>query len=416
MKEVPRRRTLTFDQVPAWIADNQFLRTGYRKEGQSFWSYLASLFHVHNETCNVWIHFLGAIFFVVLGFYITAIFVPGPTVHPHLPEAGPSLALLKQIETTKHDLLSLTAANRTDSLRHAISAKFEAIEASLGEYSSLVMGHVEGKAGLVVQNIRRNLRFLLAQLHEARRSFISEDSQEPSVVEKSRVFLERCLAKLKLGSLLHWEPHELEHYPLFVFLAGAISCLGFSAIFHLFHPINPVVCKVLHKLDYAGISLLNFGSSFAAFFYYFYCQSLGFWLSISFIFVGCFGTFVISLTDWIDRPEQTTFKGLMYGFLGISNLLPALFIVRLILLASEDNDHIPFGGHFVLLGLMGATYLFGLVFYILKIPERWVPYKFDFWCNSHAIWHFFVFTAAAEHFVALVELYGHRQHVHCLSC
>lgn len=415
MKEAPRKRTIPFEQVPSWIAENQFLRSGYRRDGLSFWAYLGSLFRFHNETCNVWLHLLGAIFFVVLGCYITVLFVPGPTIHSHLPEADSAHQVLHKIERTKHDLvLALAASNQTVDFRESIASKFSAIEESLDEYSDYVIHKIEGKAEAVVRNIRRNLRFLLSKLQEARIGFTSGSSDEAAVVEESRGFIRGCLDRL--GAFLHSEPHQLEHYPLFVFLGGAISCLGFSALFHLFHPINPTVCKILHKLDYAGISLLNFGSSFAAFFYYFYCHEVGFWLSISFISVGCFGTFGISLTDWIDRPEQTTFKGLMYGFLGISNLIPAVFIFRMILLASEENDHIPFGADFVLLLSMGATYLFGLVFYILKIPERWVPYKFDIWFNSHAIWHFFVFLAAAEHFGALFLLYDRRQTIHCLKC
>jgi adiponectin receptor len=417
MKEIHHKRTLPFEQVPSWIAENRYLRTGYRKEGLSFWAYVGSLFRFHNETCNVWLHLFGAIFFVVLGCYITVLFVPGPTVHPHLAETGPAHEFLHKIEKTKHDLvLALATTNHTADVRDSIVAKLHAIEESLNQYSSHVVQKIEGKADAVVRNIRRNLRFLLNKLQEARAGLSSNSTIEGAVLQESRGFIEGCLERLRLGAFLHTEPHQLEHYPLFIFIAGAISCLGFSAVYHLFHPINPTVCKILHKLDYAGIALLNFGSSFAAFFYYFYCHGIGFWLSIGFIFVGCFSTFAISMTDWIDHPAHTTFKGLMYGFLGISNLIPAVFIFRMIMLASEENDHLPFGADFIVLLLMGATYLFGLVFYILKIPERWVPYKFDIWCNSHAIWHFFVFLAAAEHFWALFLLYDRRQTIHCLKC
>jgi len=139
MKEIHHKRTLPFEQVPSWIAENRYLRTGYRKEGLSFWAYVGSLFRFHNETCNVWLHLFGAIFFVVLGCYITVLFVPGPTVHPHLAETGPAHEFLHKIEKTKHDLvLALATTNHTADVRDSIVAKLHAIEESLNQYSSQV--------------------------------------------------------------------------------------------------------------------------------------------------------------------------------------------------------------------------------------------------------------------------------------
>lgn len=417
MSESLRKRTVSYQETPRWIADNHFLKTGYRTHGESFWEYLRSLFRPHNETLNIWIHFLGAVFFIVIGFYITTLFVSGETVHPHLDDSKHTAAIASTIQV-HHEELARTIREEigsptfTDKVLHNI----QKIEDSLVEYYHHVVPLVEGKAGNLVQSIRRNSQFLIRKIKDFKLKTLSDSLGPSNLLDAARNFVDDCLHPKKIGSLLHVEPRHLEHYPLYVFLMGAVSCLGFSTLFHWFHPINKTVNKILHKLDYAGISLLNFGSSFAIFYYYFYCEPFYFWVASTFIFVGCFGTFIVGLTDWIDLPEQTTFKGLMYGFLGISNVVPALFILYLIAQASEDNHHLPLGAEFFLLLLMAATYLSGLVFYILRIPERWVPYKFDIWCNSHAIWHMFVFLAALEHFVSLLYLYESRRDIHCFHC
>ena len=130
----------------------------------------------------------------------------------------------------------------------------------------------------------------------------------------------------------------------------------------------------------------------------------------------CSVVFVISLTDWIDLPEYTSFKGLMFGFLGISNFIPAIFIFYMIVASSDANDHLNFGIEIILILGMGVTYLTGLAFYIKKFPEKKNPVKFDIWFHSHTIFHIFVFFAALEHFFALKYLYNKRRHMDCYWC
>jgi adiponectin receptor len=61
--------------------------------------------------------------------------------------------------------------------------------------------------------------------------------------------------------------------------------------------------------------------------------------------------------------------------------------------------------------LMFLLYGAGLLFYLLRIPERWYPGHFDYWLNSHQIWHMFVLGAAVCHFFACVAMYQRYQHM-----
>lgn len=59
------RRTLRYlhiDEVPAYIRDNEFIKSGYRW-GSSYKDNWKSLFKIHNETVNIWTHLLGAAYF-----------------------------------------------------------------------------------------------------------------------------------------------------------------------------------------------------------------------------------------------------------------------------------------------------------------------------------------------------------------
>lgn len=57
---------LNFEQLPTWLQDNAYLRTGYRAPSSSVWRSLASSFGIHNETVNILSHFVGAVAFLIL--------------------------------------------------------------------------------------------------------------------------------------------------------------------------------------------------------------------------------------------------------------------------------------------------------------------------------------------------------------
>ena len=71
----------SFDKLPQWLQDNEYLTHEHRPPMNSFRGCFKSMFRMHTETWNIWTHFLGFIFFVVLclgiyvyGDYITFLF------------------------------------------------------------------------------------------------------------------------------------------------------------------------------------------------------------------------------------------------------------------------------------------------------------------------------------------------------
>ncbi|KIJ35760.1 hypothetical protein M422DRAFT_180317, partial [Sphaerobolus stellatus SS14] len=60
-------RTLTWREVPAWMQDNEFILTGYRRQQDSVRGCMHTIFaYTHNETINIHTHLWGAVLFLYL--------------------------------------------------------------------------------------------------------------------------------------------------------------------------------------------------------------------------------------------------------------------------------------------------------------------------------------------------------------
>ncbi|KAI0873180.1 hemolysin-III protein [Hypoxylon argillaceum] len=56
-----KARTVTWKQISEWQLDNKYILSGYRPEKASYLEILTSLTFLHNETCNVYTHLVGAL-------------------------------------------------------------------------------------------------------------------------------------------------------------------------------------------------------------------------------------------------------------------------------------------------------------------------------------------------------------------
>lgn len=53
---------ISWDDLPAWRHDNAYIISGYHQARASYQHCARSIFHLHNESVNIWTHLLGAIF------------------------------------------------------------------------------------------------------------------------------------------------------------------------------------------------------------------------------------------------------------------------------------------------------------------------------------------------------------------
>ena len=61
-------RTMAWEEAEEWQRDNPYIRYGYRPGTASFTGLLKSMTMLHNETFNVYSHFIGALFVPFLAF------------------------------------------------------------------------------------------------------------------------------------------------------------------------------------------------------------------------------------------------------------------------------------------------------------------------------------------------------------
>lgn len=131
--------------------------------------------------------------------------------------------------------------------------------------------------------------------------------------------------------IIHPDINDLNQHisriPIFIFLTSAILCLLFSALFHLFRSMNKKTYDKMHRLDYAGISLLIFGSTFPPLVYCFYCKPIYYIIYETLIGGACLTVFVISFFDALHSPEYRKLKGVLYGSLGIFAGLPIFHLI-----------------------------------------------------------------------------------------
>jgi len=125
--------------------------------------------------------------------------------------------------------------------------------------------------------------------------------------------------------------------------------------------------------------------------------------------VSCFGVFIALLFEKFHTQEYQAIKGAMFGILGFSNSLGMIHALYLSRYSEPGNCYIPFGKIFYGIFSMGFLYLFGLILYIFRIPERFSKRRFDIWCNSHTLFHVFVVLAAVNFLITMKWLYFERR-------
>jgi adiponectin receptor len=56
-----KTRTVTLQEISEWQLDNKYILSGYRPEKADYRQIFTSLTFLHNETCNVYTHLVGAL-------------------------------------------------------------------------------------------------------------------------------------------------------------------------------------------------------------------------------------------------------------------------------------------------------------------------------------------------------------------
>lgn len=195
-----------------------------------------------------------------------------------------------------------------------------------------------------------------------------------------------------------------DYFMINFFFLGVLFCFSMSAAFHCFKAHSERISIFGNKLDYLGIVFLIISSMVSIMYYGFYDR---FHLFILFttitLFLGGMCT-VVSLKDKFRAPHWRAKRAAMFVLFGLSAVLPLAYGL---ITYGYDKTTKKIGLNWVL--LEGVFYILGATLYGLRIPEKHSPGKFDYFFNSHQIFHVLVVAGACAHYIGLIKSY---QHVH----
>ncbi|CAA91897.1 Hemolysin-III family protein [Schizosaccharomyces pombe] len=179
------------------------------------------------------------------------------------------------------------------------------------------------------------------------------------------------------------------------FLLSAMKCLGCSVIWHTFSSLsNYKHMRCAACMDYVGISALIAASIISVEYHAFVCQG-----PLRFIFIAFTGTLgLIGIytpwKKWFNEYKYRSVKIFFFVGLACSGLIPmiTMFYIKGTRRTVKYLDPV-FKSIF--------SYIIGVLFYGLHIPERFLPGKFDIIGNSHQIWHIAIIVGVAFHYTGV---------------
>lgn len=350
-----RYQLVDYHSLPGFLKDNEYILGYYRSEWPLKQIFL-SIFSIHNETLNVWTHLIGFFIFLALTIY-TATQVP------------------KVVDL--HSLQDLLKKADLQKLQSELIACFP----SLPNLSNL-QRLKELKASLPYMDKLTSNWHILELLSNCLPHGLSHSNQTHGKSSDIANMIAPLLSK------------PIPRWPFYAFLTGAMFCLLSSSACHLLSCHSPRMSYVMLRLDYSGIAALIATSFYPPVYYSFMCDP--FFCNLYLVSITLLGlaTIAASLLPVFQSPEYRSFRAALFFGMGVSGVVP---VVHKLVLFRNRDEALYTTGYEV---LMGVLYGIGALVYALRVPERWMPGRFDIAGHSHQLFHVLVVAAACVHYRA----------------
>ncbi|CAL5326128.1 unnamed protein product [Camellia sinensis] len=355
-----------YHSLPGYLRDNEFIVGHYRSE----WPMkhvLMSIFTIHNETLNVWTHLIGFFLFLALTIY-TAMKIPRVVdlyTQQHFLDVLRNADLYKLRAELLACLPSLSNMPDLQRVREELTNSLSAVDL----LPSLSTWHI--------------VELLTNCLPER---FSHGNHTDVCVLRSVKDDILNMIAPLMLRPITRW--------PFFAFLGGAMFCLLSSSACHLLACHSERLSYILLRLDYVGIAALISTSFYPPVYYSFMCSPFFYNLYLGFITLLGISTILVSLLPVFQKPKHRNTRTFIFVGMGLSGVAP---IMHKLILFQNRPEALHTTGYEI---LMGVFYCMGAFFYTTRIPERWMPGKFDIAGHSHQLFHVLVVAGAYTHYRA----------------
>ena len=130
---------------------------------------------------------------------------------------------------------------------------------------------------------------------------------------------------------------------------------------------------------------------------------------LSLISVFSFIVFVCTLMPKFHEPEYRRIRGSLFLILGVSTAIPILHLAFFgkYVIGFEETPHLIFWY------IGGIVYVLGGLFFVTRIPEKYIQNKFDYCLHSHNNLHICVLFAFISHFFGALDSFYYRQNNKC---
>lgn len=385
----------TFEDIPKALEPDEYIRSGYRVNCNSFSSSLKSLFLLHNETINIWSHLLGTLASIGLFIY-TVIFITNyrtqiVTFAKYLADMEYQFNILpNDINDRQYIFL----------MEHFFKFKYDFIYHAtdpneLYEQTFMEFNDSYTKVMARLNNITDEPEVFdpfIQKYKEFYQNFV-----ELRVQEKFAYGIKTALYTLT-------PLKNLETWPLIVYTFSSTLFLCISTIYHLMGIVSLSHKSVLNKLNNGCICLLLTCSCYPPYYYFFYCQNnykLLFLVIITLIGVILF---FFCLSEEFNSAEKRKLRGMIFLIYGICSGLPVLILTFILNNIRGHNNDASF--LFLYLGML--SYLLGGILYLKRVPEKYCPGIFDYFGNSHQLIHILLLSAIFLNYFAFLDIYHSR--------
>ncbi|OAL42537.1 HlyIII-domain-containing protein [Pyrenochaeta sp. DS3sAY3a] len=238
--------------------------------------------------------------------------------------------------------------------------------------------------------------------------------------QTSNVYTHLVGTGLFLAWALHTYNDMLQRYPTSefydflvfgVFFACALSCFGFSALFHLFMNHSAKVNQIWLLFDLYGVFALIIATIFSGTYYAFYCERFWWKTYSSGIIAITFACALFCSKPQFRHPKWRNVRAVLFISIGFYGVLPMTHLA--------EKWGRPKANEIIAWNLMfweGLSYGFGAAVYAFRIPERWQPGRFDIWGASHQIFHVCAVLGAALHYQGLIKGFDYSHSPNSRQC